>query len=125
MLYRRGRKQFSDRKGTFDPKDTRRVKHTKLGVWDLYEEREPKLSRIPGSVKLERYLELFEGLPYVWRMIKDVLSIPTCAFLLLIYALVELGQAIFPAAGLWYDVFHLTLHRTGELTGSSGIKDNY
>ena len=125
MLYRRGRKQFSDRQGTFDPKDTRRVKHTKLGVWDLYEEREPKLSRIPGSVKLERYLELFEGLPYVWRMIKDVISIPTCAFLLLIYALVEFGQAIFPAAGLWYDVFRPISHRIRELISSSGIKDNY
>ncbi|EJF60391.1 hypothetical protein DICSQDRAFT_162011 [Dichomitus squalens LYAD-421 SS1] len=94
--------RFSGREGIFDPNDTRRVRHTKIGVWDLYEEREPKLSRIPGSVKLERYLELLEGLPYVWRMIKDVINIPTCAFLLFIYALVELGQAIFPAAGLWY-----------------------
>ena len=94
--------QFSNRTGTFDPNDTRHVKHTRLGVWDLYEEHEPKLARIPGSAKLEKYLELFEGLPYVWRMVRDVLSIPTCAFLLAIYAATELGQAIFPALGLWY-----------------------
>ena len=93
---------FSDRKGTFDPNDARRVKHTKLGVWDLYEEREPKLARIPGSSRLEKYMDLLEGLPYVRRMVKDVLSIPTCALLLLMYAVAQLGQAIFPAIELWW-----------------------
>ena len=101
-MWRNTNKTFSDRKGTFDPNDARRVKHTKLGMWDLYEERELKLARIPGSSRLEKYMDLVEGLPYVWRMIKDVLSIPTCAFLLLVYAVTELGRAIFPAVGLWW-----------------------
>ncbi|KAM5543268.1 hypothetical protein V8D89_003142 [Ganoderma adspersum] len=87
---------------TFDPHDARRIKHTKFGAWDLYEEREPKLARIQGSSRLEKYMDLLEGLPYVWRMLKDVLSIPTCALLLLLYAVAEVGQAIFPALGLWY-----------------------
>ncbi|PIL33930.1 ATP-binding cassette transporter [Ganoderma sinense ZZ0214-1] len=103
-MWRPGRQTntFSDRKGTFDPTDTRHVKHTKLEVWDFYEEREPKLARIPGSSSLEKYMDLLEGLPYVWRMVKDVLAIPTCAVLLLLYAVGQLGQAIFPALGLWY-----------------------
>ncbi|KAI0743363.1 hypothetical protein C8Q80DRAFT_1106739 [Daedaleopsis nitida] len=86
----------------FDPKDTRNVHHTRIGVWDVYEEKEPKLAHIPGSSKIEKYAELFEGLPYVWRLIVDILSIPTCAFLLMIYVGAELGIAIFPAIGLWY-----------------------
>ena len=33
------RNTHSDRKGTFDPHDARwRVRHEKLGVWDVYEE---------------------------------------------------------------------------------------
>ena len=92
---------FSARKGTFDPNDERRIKHTTLGVWDLYEEREPKLARSPGSSRLEKYMDLLEGLPYLWRMLRDVLSIPTCMLLLLFYVTAEVGQAIFPALGLW------------------------
>ena len=47
-------------------------------------------------------MDLLEGLPYVRRMVKDVLSIPTCALLLLMYAVAQLGQAIFPAIELWW-----------------------
>ena len=92
---------FSARKGTFNPNDEHLVKHTTLSVWDLYEEREPKLARIPGSSRLEKYMDLLEGLPYLWRMLRDVLSIPTCMLRLLCYVTAEVGQAICPALGLW------------------------
>ena len=46
-------------------------------------------------------MDLLEGLPYLWRMLRDVLSIPTCMLLLLFYVTAEVGQAIFPALGLW------------------------
>ena len=100
-MFKPSQAAFSDKKGTFDPADRRRVKHTRLGVWDLYEEREPKLAKVPWSSKLEKYMELLECLPYVWRMLKDVLNIPLCATLLVIFVIVEIGQAVFPAVGLW------------------------
>ncbi|KAI0779878.1 hypothetical protein C8Q74DRAFT_1456295 [Fomes fomentarius] len=96
------RRTFSDQKGTFDPTNTSHVKQTRLGVWDLYEEKEPKLAHVPGAPKLEKYMELFEGLPYVWRMLKDILGIPTCAVLLAIYVAAQIGRAVFPALELWY-----------------------
>ncbi len=98
---------FSDKKGTFDPTNTSHVKHTRLGVWDLYEEKEPKLAHVPGAPKLETYMELFEGLPYVWRMLKDILGIHTCAVWLAIYVAAQIGRAVCPALELWYVVPNL------------------
>lgn len=34
----RRRQQINSDEGTFDPEDTRKVKHTRIGIWDLYEE---------------------------------------------------------------------------------------
>lgn len=42
------RTRITSRKGVFNPEDATQVKHTKLGVWDLYEEKEPELANIPG-----------------------------------------------------------------------------
>lgn len=88
--------------GTFDPEDASRVKHTRIGVWDFYEERQPILGwNIPGVATLEHYLEVTRSLPYVWRMIKDISSIPNCWLLVLIYVFVELVQSLIPAVSLW------------------------
>ena len=100
-MYFRSPSQFSDKKGTFDPHDASRVKHTRLGVWDLYEEFEPKLARVPGAARLEKYMEILECMPYVRRMVRDVLSIPSCAVLFALHALINLGKAVIPALGLW------------------------
>jgi hypothetical protein len=34
----RRRQQINSDEGTFDPEDTQKVKHTRIGIWDLYEE---------------------------------------------------------------------------------------
>ena len=52
-MRRRGR-HWTASKGTFDPEDSLRVKHTQIGVWDLYEEIQPELQHVPGATKLEQ-----------------------------------------------------------------------
>ena len=116
--------QFTDRKGTFDPHDADRVKHVRMGVWDLYEEHEPKLANIPGSSRLEKYMDIMECLPYVGRMIRDVLSIPSCAFFLGLYVLCNLGQAFLPALGLWYVFCQMPTYLSSMQTFYTGTKDS-
>ena len=102
--------QRSGRKGTFDPNDTNRVKHTRIGVWDLYEEINPSFAHVPGSSYAEKAFAAYECLPYLLRMIQDILSIRSCWWLLVAYTLAEIGQALLPAASLWY-VIHSTCAR--------------
>jgi hypothetical protein len=94
----------SKREGKFDPNDEKHVKHTKLNkVWDLYEEREPKFAKIPFSdrLNLERYIDLYESLPYVWQMLKDIGSIRACWFYLGLYLALQFVMSLIPAVQLW------------------------
>lgn len=90
------------RSGVFDPNDTQRIKHTRMGVWDLYEEHTSTDSiPIPASSRLEMLAQIFQGLPHVWRMLKDVCSVRRCLVLICLYFLVEIGAALIPAVSLW------------------------
>jgi hypothetical protein len=91
----------SDESPFFHTEDSKNVKHTSLGVWDLYEERHPELSRIPGASRAESYLEIVQSLPYIWQMIKDVGSIRNCWFLLSLYLFVIVLSSLVPAVALW------------------------
>ena len=102
---RRGRGQKTrrgPRHGSFDPYDANIVKHTRLGVWDLYEQADPGIIRLPGVTGLARRLEVLNDLPYVWRMVKDVASIKSCWLYFLIYCIIELLSALLPAVTLWF-----------------------
>jgi hypothetical protein len=92
----------SDKDPAFDTEDSKNVKHSRLGVWDLYEEKHPKLSRIPGASRAESYLEIAQSLPYVWRMIKDIGGINNCWLLLSLYLFVIILGSLVPAVALWY-----------------------
>lgn len=89
------------------------VKHTKVGVWDLYEDN----SQVPVSARLKSlswpgfksYAILAQTFPYVWRMIKDIASTPDCSILLLAYLLVELAVSLVPAVSLYYSGKLLTI----------------
>ena len=94
-------RRITSRKGVFNPEDTTRVKHTRLGVWDLYEEKEPELDRLPGLSRLEKFLTLRQTMPYIWRMAKDIGSIRSCWLLLALYLVLEMSSALVPAAALW------------------------
>lgn len=89
-------------KGTFNPDDAKHVKHNKLGVWDLYQEKNTKLARIPGASGAESYLEMYQSLPFVWRMFKDIGSIRSCWAMLFIYVVMVVIGSLVPAVSLWY-----------------------
>ncbi|KDQ54980.1 hypothetical protein JAAARDRAFT_209162 [Jaapia argillacea MUCL 33604] len=99
MKRRRGKKSF---KGTFNPDDVARVKHTRIGVWDLYAEKQPEVAYLPAATRLEQYWESYQGLPYVWRMVCDVARLKGCWLLLGLYMLVEIVASLLPAVSLWY-----------------------
>ena len=87
--------------GTFDVEDDRRVKHTKIGVWDLYEERVSQ-SWLPSSFPaIEEYLQVFQNVPYVWKMVKDIAGIQGCWLLLTLYVVIDIISSLIPALSLW------------------------
>lgn len=96
------RRQWRARKGTFNPEDVRRVKHSKIGVWDLYEEITPELENVPGRTFFEQLNELKLGRTYVVRMLKDLASLRNCWFVLGAYAACMGVLSLLPALGLWY-----------------------
>ncbi|KAG0703054.1 P-loop containing nucleoside triphosphate hydrolase protein, partial [Suillus ampliporus] len=104
------------RAGTVDPQDARRVKHTRIGIWDLYEERQTELPRIPGSSLLETYAQILESMPHVVRMFKDILSIRRVRMLLPAFLVVELLNSLIPAISLWYSGQLLRLVETAMET---------
>ena len=98
---RHGRGKRGPKHGNFDPCDANTVKHTQLGVWDLYEQVDPGIIRLPGVFEVAQRLEVLNDLPYVWRMVKDVASIRSCWFYFIIYCIVELLSSLLPAVALW------------------------
>ncbi|KAI3619668.1 abc transporter related protein [Moniliophthora roreri] len=104
MMYGRRRTRRPPRKGNFNPEDEKNVKHTKIGVWDLYEEKQPELERVPllKRLNVEHYLEMYNTLPFVWRMMKDIGSMRSCWFYMGAFLLVELVSSLIPALSLWY-----------------------
>ncbi|KAG1880462.1 P-loop containing nucleoside triphosphate hydrolase protein [Suillus tomentosus] len=87
--------------GEFDHKDTRRFKHTRIGIWDLYEERQT-LARKRLSLILQTYAPIIYNFPLLVRMFKDVLSIKRCSILLPAYFIVRVSASLIPAVSLWY-----------------------
>jgi hypothetical protein len=98
----RWRQRTTRRSGTFDPNDAQRVKHSRIGVWDLYEELPTNLPPIPGSSRLETYAQIIQCMPYVVRMLKDILSIKRSWLLLCTFLVVEVFISLLPAVSLWY-----------------------
>ncbi|KAI0089816.1 P-loop containing nucleoside triphosphate hydrolase protein [Irpex rosettiformis] len=96
------RTRVTSRRGVFNPEDNTRVKHTRLGVWDLYEEKEPELASIPGSSRLERFLSLKQSIPYLWMMLKDIGRIKSCWMLLMCYGVLVFVGSLIPALSIWY-----------------------
>lgn len=46
-------------------------------------------------------MEMVNNLPYVWRMLKDIVTIPSCLTLLVSYLILEFAVALVPAVSLW------------------------
>lgn len=100
---------------TFDPKDNDQVKHTRVGVWDLYKQKLPEVAQLQGWLwDLESQLGFFNDIPYVWRMIKDVATLKSCWTYLTLYLVIEVFIALLPALSLWW--VHRILAGTCRLT---------
>ncbi|KAG1746811.1 P-loop containing nucleoside triphosphate hydrolase protein [Suillus lakei] len=95
-----------------DPQDTRRVKHTRIGVWDLYEECDKKLPRKSGSPMLKAFSQIHNNMPYVVRMFNEILSIRRVRVLLPAFLVVEVLDSITPAISLWCNLRLLRLAET-------------
>lgn len=78
-------------------------KHTKAGVWDVYEQiPHNKFGiNIPWISKLTRNLEIINDLPFIWRVVKDVLNIKSCRYYLFPLILVKVLLSLQPAVTLW------------------------
>ena len=84
-------------------------KHTKAGVWDIYEQ--VTYSKFgfdaPFISKLSRNLELLDDLPFFWRALKDLAKIKSCWSYLCLYILVKILTSLQPAVALWYVTMHI------------------
>ncbi|KAL0564030.1 hypothetical protein V5O48_018025, partial [Marasmius crinis-equi] len=94
-----------------------KVKHTKIGVWDLYEEKQPELkntwtSRFNKEGTVEQLLEVKNCLPYIWRMVRDVGSIRALWLYFAVYLSLEFVGSLIPALSLWYKSQLLTIVQT-------------
>lgn len=81
----------------------REFKYTKAGIWDVFEQIPVSKFNvnIPGMSKLSRQFEFVGDLPFVWRMVKDVIKINSCWYYLSLFTLAKLLAALEPAVALW------------------------
>ncbi|KAI9507419.1 HlyB/MsbA family ABC transporter [Russula earlei] len=84
----------------FVPQNGALVEHRKVGVWDLYVERDAVLSYFPTSWRIEEYAELLNDIPYLWRTLRDVATLAWP--LLLLYVALTLMISLVPALNLWF-----------------------
>ncbi|KAG1809947.1 P-loop containing nucleoside triphosphate hydrolase protein [Suillus plorans] len=83
--------------------DLRTVTHTRIGIWDLYEERGKELPRRSDSSILEALVQIRDNTPYVIRMFKEIFNIRQVRRLLPAFLIVRVLDSLIPAVCLWYD----------------------
>ena len=97
---RKSRRYSKKRKGVaFDQQNQTPVEHHQFGVWDLYIERDPKLSYFPKSWRIGEYSGLLNDLPYLWRTVCDLRAVTWP--LLFLFVVIALVQSLIPALSLW------------------------
>ncbi|VDB88528.1 unnamed protein product [Peniophora sp. CBMAI 1063] len=97
----RGRRGGAPRKGTFNPEEDPSIEHHKIGVWDLYVQRDEGAKILTSRwTWLEDRAELLNNWRYLWRAIHDLRA--TCGHLLVLYALTMAVNAVIPAVTLWF-----------------------
>lgn len=90
---------LSKKKDVFDPDNRKAIEHRKLGVWDLYVERDKLLSYFPTSWKIESYVGMRNDIPYLCRALRDMRAIAWP--LLSLYLVLTLVKSLLPALSLW------------------------
>ncbi|KAJ3494656.1 hypothetical protein NLJ89_g10762 [Agrocybe chaxingu] len=86
------------------------VTHSKLGVWDIYED--PTTLPRKRWPSIEAYAIIKTAAPYVARMLRDIASIRECWLLLAGWVSVELVASLVPAVALSFHGQLLTVVQT-------------
>ncbi|KAF8742265.1 P-loop containing nucleoside triphosphate hydrolase protein, partial [Rhizoctonia solani] len=84
----------------FDPTNSATSNYVNLGVWDYYEERAPKLNRVPLVKIYRRITQGLSGAPFAWRLMKDVVRL--APVLVWVYLTCICLGAVMPAVTLYY-----------------------
>jgi hypothetical protein len=105
----------------FKPRDGKVIEHRKLGVWDLYIERDKLLSYLPASLKIDVYVGMWNDIPYLWRTIRDICIISWP--LLSLYLILTVAQSLLPSLSLWFVAF-LPFNDSKTLITISGTRDS-
>ncbi|CAE6412038.1 unnamed protein product [Rhizoctonia solani] len=84
----------------FDPTNPTTSNYVNLGVWDYYEERAPKLNRVPLVKIYRRITQGLSGAPFAWRLMKDVVRL--APVLVWVYLTCICLGAVMPAVTLYY-----------------------
>jgi hypothetical protein len=92
-------KEKNEDKPAFEPRQGKVLEHTRIGVWDLYQERDQLLSYLPTSWKLDAYTEMWNDLPYLWKAMRDIASVAWPV--LSLYLVLTLANSLLPALTLW------------------------
>lgn len=111
------------KRAAFDPQNRTLVEHRQFGVWDLYIERDPKLSYIPTSWRVEQYAGLLNDLPYLWRTVRDVGAVAWP--LLVLYVAITLMKSLVPALNLWYVEYTYYFLRCWTTHSSIGYQGSF
>jgi hypothetical protein len=110
----------SEEKRAFKPRDGKVLEHRKVGVWELYQERDQFLSYFPTSWKIEAYAGIWKDLPYLWRTLRDLCTVAWPP--LFLYLILTFVKSLLPALTLWCVTFSLPRQRTAQCL--SGIPDS-
>jgi len=92
-------KEKNEDKPALEPRKGKVLEHTRIGVWDLYQERDQLLSYLPTSWKLDAYTEMWNDLPYLWKTMRDIASVAWP--MLSLYLVLTLAGSLLPALTLW------------------------
>ncbi|KAI0668743.1 HlyB/MsbA family ABC transporter [Trametes maxima] len=85
--------------------DPHPIRHTRLGAWDVYEQRGVSAGRKGNGMvasALESLRTMAECAPYVWKMFQDIFALSGCRRPLMLYGITSLAAALIPAITLWY-----------------------
>jgi hypothetical protein len=100
-------------------------KRTKAGIWEVYEQIPVGKTgfNIPGIPNLSHNLDILNDLPFVWRMLKDVVKIKSCWYYLCLYIFVKVLSSLEPAVALWCVIcalssFAIVLMSSAQVHGS-------
>lgn len=90
----------------FNPDDRTVVRHTKAGVWDIYNDisgfTRRKLFRLPFLSKVKAIKEAYQGRAHVLRMVHDITTLENCALYFVAWTVLKFVSAFMPAVALWY-----------------------